>query len=108
MLPSYGAVCGTFALRKLRLHLTRYIVTFELFLVAILTEVGGLPAEPLRNRAAELTLEFYVVGAMFCTVDNACPDAHGGAFTANEILRLEFLILQVWRRYVVTKSTKVK
>jgi hypothetical protein len=60
--------------------------------MAILTEVGGPPAEPLGNLAAELALKFYVVCAMFCTVDNSCPDAHGGAFTAHELLRLEFLI----------------
>jgi hypothetical protein len=38
--------------------------------VAILTEVGGSPAEVFGNRAAELALEFYIVGAMFCAVDN--------------------------------------
>ena len=74
--------------------------------MANLTEVGGLPAEPLGNLAAELALEFYVVCAMFCTVYNACPDAHGGAFTANELLRLEFLIMVC--RAVVTKPTEVK
>lgn len=60
--------------------------------MAIFTEVGGPPAEPLGNLAAELALKFYVVSAMFCTVDNACPDAHGGAFTTDELLRLEFFI----------------
>jgi len=60
--------------------------------VAVLTEVGGPPAEPLGNRAAELALEFYVVCAVFCAVDNTCPDADGGAFTTHELLWLELLI----------------
>ena len=60
--------------------------------MAFIAEVGGPPAEPLGNLAAELALEFYVVCAMFCTVDNTCPDAHGGAFTTHELLRLKFFI----------------
>lgn len=60
--------------------------------MAVLTEVGGPPAEPLGNRAAELALEFYIVCAMFCAVDNTCADAHGGALTTHELLRLELLI----------------
>lgn len=60
--------------------------------MAFLAEVGGPPAEPLGNRAAELALEFYVVCAMFGAVDNSCADAHGGALTTHEFLRLELLI----------------
>jgi len=39
--------------------------------MAFIAEVGGPPAEPLGNLAAELALEFYVVSAMFCAVDNS-------------------------------------
>jgi hypothetical protein len=60
--------------------------------VATLTEVGGAPAEPLGNRAAELAFEFYIVGAMFCAVLDSCADAHGRAFTAHELLRFELLV----------------
>ena len=60
--------------------------------MATLTEVGGPPTEPLGDRAAELALEFYIVCAMLRTIDNSSPDAHGGAFTAHELLRLELLV----------------
>ena len=60
--------------------------------MAIITEVGRSPAEPLGNRAAELALELYIVGSMFCAVCNSGTDAHGGAFTAYELLRFELLI----------------
>ena len=70
MFHSKVAVCGTWAPGKLGLRLFCHIVTFNLFLVAMLTEVGGSPAEELGNRAAELALKFYIFGAMFCAVDN--------------------------------------
>jgi hypothetical protein len=60
--------------------------------VAVLAEVSGSPAEPLGYRAAELALELYIVGSMFCAVGNSATDAHCGAFTTYELLRFELLI----------------
>ena len=108
MLPSYRAACGTFALRKLGLRVSWCIVTFDIFHVTTFTEVGGPPAEPVANRAAELALEINVVGAMFWAVYNTSRDTYGWAFTTQELLWFKLLILIIEDNLVVRNPTKVK
>ena len=67
------------------------MITFHLPVVTRLTEMCVAPAEPLRNRAAEFTFEFYEVSSMHGAVLNACAYAGCGALTAQKILRFVLL-----------------
>ena len=73
------ALVGSFALGQLVLSELADVLALALLLVTPLAEVCVAPAEPLRHRAAELTLEFNVVLAMFWAVlnwDLAAVGAH--------------------------------
>ncbi len=77
------------------LLLAGHVITVDLALVARLAKMGVAPAEPLRDRAAELALELYVVGAVLLAVGDACVRAEcvGRALTAHQLLGLVHLSL---------------
>jgi len=79
-------------LRQLGLLFVAHKLVVNLQRMARIAEVRRAPAEPLGDGAAELTLEFYVVDAMLCTVFNPSADTFGGALAADKI----FLLVLLW------------
>ena len=54
--------------------------------------MGVAPAEPLRDRAAELALELYELGAVRLALVLPHPQLLGRARAANQVLRFELLL----------------
>ena len=73
MLDFERASCLAWAFRQLADLFTADIVTITLPLMTRFAEVGITPAEPLRDRAAELALELNKISAMFFAV--ACAQS---------------------------------
>ena len=55
--------------------------------------MGVAPAEPLCYRATELAFVFYEVHAVRLTILDASTDTYSRAFSANQFLFLEVLVV---------------
>lgn len=78
---------------QLRDFVAADIVAVALPFVARFAEVGVAPAEPLRDRAAELALELDEVRPVLLALAGAEAELRGRALAADEVLRLEILLL---------------
>ena len=88
-----GAGLDAGALGQFADLLAGYVVALTLPRMARLAEVGVAPAEPLRDRAAELAFELDEVGAVVLAVGDAevAAEGLGGALAADEFFWLELL-----------------
>ena len=107
MLDFEGAELLALALGQLTYLFATYVVTGALFFVTRLAEVRVAPAEPLRDRAAELALELDEVRSVLLAVCRPEPELLSRALAADQVLGLELLLLLL-RRDAVLHAAEVR